>query len=84
MTKTAKPFKDYNGKLNSSTLGFSIDPNSKRTWVEIQYSERLREGVVRRVRVFSIDEAMSSSENLEDSYNPRGSRIGFLICGDTG
>lgn len=66
-------------KLNNQFLGFSIIPNTGRNWTSEQYSEKLKRNVERTIRVFSLDEVMSSSECLEDSYNPRSRRIAFLL-----
>lgn len=69
----------FNQKLDGTVVGFSIDPFSGRDWVSVQYSEKLDKMVERKIKVFSLDEAISSNESLRDSHNPRGSRIGYLV-----
>ena len=66
-------------KLNQTFLGFSINPYSGRSWTEEQFSEKKQRIVKRTIKVFSLDEAMSSNENLKDEYHPRERRIGYLI-----
>jgi len=66
-------------RLNQTYLGFSINPCSGRYWTEEQFSEKKQRIVKIRIRVYSLDEAMSSKESLEDFYTPRGRRIGYLI-----
>ncbi|MAG02738.1 hypothetical protein CMI42_05355 [Candidatus Pacearchaeota archaeon] len=60
--------------IGRNTLGFSIDPRSRRIWGEVQDG-----GVYREIRVFSIDEAMSENEAPVDGHNRRGRRVPYFI-----